>query len=362
MKSNLKPIFFLFLFAGLPAAIQAQENVLFSGQLSTEAGIIHPADSAANSYQSSRALLKAHEEFENGLSWALEGQADQQTASNALPANWLLYPANNRFQLEADDTTASFSGSFNMARLDRAYLKWVSGPLELTAGLQSFDNGSSNFYSPTHYFNPVPVLAWEPDIPLGSEGVNANCFLFDDLSLEGSVRWLADGNSEEVFRLIDRGIGITLTPSFALLEGRDGIGLELSGTFPDFQVRFEGVNWIYANNTDLFEWVGAVSTLIDKTKVSLQCLQDATGGALGPWQGSLPGIFYLFASAQRDLTAQWRLEATGVQPLNGGPFLFWPQVSWAFEPEWKLRFQAQWRSSNVIYAQDQAGLSVDYSF
>lgn len=353
---------FLILLAGLVAAAQAQENVLFSGQISTEGGVTRQGNSAADTYQFSRAMVKAHQEFDNGLSWMLEGEADQQTASVSLPANWLLYPSNNRFQLEADDTTAPLSGSYNMARLDRAYLKWITGPLEVTAGLQSFGESSNNFYSPTHYFDPVPALAWVMDEPLGSEGVNADCFLFDDLSLEGSARWLADGNAEEVFRLIDRGIGITLTPSLALLEGRDGMGLELSGTFPDFQVRFEGVNWVYADNTDLFEWVGAVSTLIDMTKVSLQCLQDATGGALGPWEEGQPGVFYLFASAQRDLTAQWQAEAAGVQPLNGGPFLFWPKISWAFETNWKLRFQAQWRSTTPAYAQDQAGLSVDYSF
>jgi hypothetical protein len=180
------------------------------------------------------------------------------------------------------------------------------------------------------------------------------------------VRWLADGNSEWIARLVNKGIGISITPSFAWLEGRNGAGLELSGTFPDFQVRLEGVNWFYPNNSSRLEWITGLSTLVQGTKLTLEGLQDATGEALGGWTAGNPDSFYLFASAQRDFSGQWQAAPALVKSLDGGPLLLWPKVSYNLSQSWKLTAQAQWpwgsAQGPLGLTPSRTGLSLAYLF
>jgi hypothetical protein len=330
----------LFLPAG--SLLWAQEGISFSGQISEEAGAAQAPQTSLQLYQYSRLSLQSHGDLSREFSWRLEGEADQQSSGTDQPPTWLTYPSQNAVNLELDNSTASSSTSDAMTRLNRAFLKWVSGRWEVTAGLQLFDGGTSAFYQPTHYFNPLPPLAWVADEPLGSEGLNLNCFLFDDLSVEGSVRWLADGSAEWTVRLANKGIGIGITPSFASLEGRNGVGLELSGTFPEIQVRFEGVNWFYPGNNLQLEWVGGVSTLVQGAKLTLEGLQDTTGEALGGWTTGNPDSFYLFASAQKDFSGQWQAAPALVKSLGGGPLVFWPKTSLSLGQAWKFTAQAQW--------------------
>jgi len=326
----------------LSQSVVAQEAFSFSGQVSQEGGIAQNASSSIQPYQTSRALLQSHGEFDPEFSWGLEGETDQQSSGIGLMPVWITYVKQNYVNLEADNSNSLSGTSYQMARLDRAFLKWISGRMEISAGLQSFDGGTAYFYQPTHYFNPSPALAWVTDEPLGSEGLQANCFLFDDLSVEGEVRYLVDGSSEWVARLVNKGIGVAITPSFAWLNGRNGAGLELSGTFPDFQVRFDGVNWFYSDGRVQLEWVAGVSGLIQGTKLTLEGLQDTNGDALGGWTMGNPNAFYLFASAQRDFSGQWQANLALVKSLNGGPLLWWPKVSWSWNRDWKLTAQAQW--------------------
>jgi hypothetical protein len=320
----------------------AQEAVSFSGQVSQEGGIAQNASSSIQPYQNSRLFLQSHGEFDPEFSWGLEGEVDQQSSGIGLVPVWITYAKQNYVNLEADNSNLLSSTSYQMARLDRAFFKWISGRLEISAGLQSFGGGTAYFYQPTHYFDPLPALGWVTDEPLGSEGLQADCFLFDDLSVEGEVRYLVDGSSEWVARLVNKGIGIAITPSFAWLNGRNGAGLELSGTFPDFQVRFDGVNWFYSDGRAQMEWVAGVSGLIQGTKFTLEGLQDTTGDALGGWTMDNPNAFYLFASAQRDFSGQWQANPALVKSLNGGPLLIWPKLSWNWNRDWKLTEQAQW--------------------
>jgi hypothetical protein len=335
-------ITFLLLFLLAAPWLQAQETLSISGQIAEEGGVFQTPQSLLEPYQYSSLLMKSHGDLTSELSWGLEGEADQQSSAAGQSPTWLTDASPNALSLEADNSTATTDTSYTMARLDRAFLKWTSGRWEVTAGLQAFDGGACSFYQPTHYFNPLPPLAWVTDEPLGSEGLNLNCFLFDDLSVEGSVRRLADGSAEWVARLANKGIGISISPSFACLEGRDGVGLELSGTFPEIQVRFEGVNWFYPGNSWQLEWVAGISTLIQGAKITLEGLQDTTGEALGDWGTGNPDSFYLFASAQRDFSGQWQADPALVQSLSGGPLILWPKVSWNLNRAWKLTAQAQW--------------------
>ncbi len=250
--------------------------------------------------------------------------------------------------------------------MNRAYFKWASGPLELTGGLLRSDWGVSSFYKPTDYFYPVLPLAWIKEPSLGSEGAEVSCFLFDDLSLEGSARWLSGGQGEWVARLVNKGIGLSLTPSFASLTGRDGIGMELSGTFPDFQARFEGVEWFAPGGAVRLEWTAGLSTVMQATQWTLECFQDATGEALRGVSSGTGNGTYFFASAERQFTAQWRFAPALVKALEGGPFLFWPKVSWRFEPSWLLEFQAHLPLGNdpgpLALDPGRVGLSVNYLF
>ncbi|HTA77881.1 MAG TPA: hypothetical protein VK791_12090 [bacterium] len=329
-----------FMFLLLVSPIWAQEAFSFSGQISEEGGIFQAAQSALQPYQLSRLLAQSHGEFDSEFSWDLEAEAGQQSSSTGLAPTWLTYTKQNYVNLEADNVNSNTS--YAMVRLDRTFLKWISGRIEVSAGLQSFDGGTAYFYQPTHYFNPLPALAWVSDETLGCEGLQTNCFLLDDLSVEGEVRFLADGSSEWVARLVNKGIGIAITPSFAWLNGRNGAGLELSGTFPDFQVRFDGVNWFYVDGRAQLEWVAGVSSLVQGTKFTLEGLQDTNGDALGGWTAGNPDSFYLFASAQRDFSGQWQANPTLVKSINGGPLLLWPKISWSWNRDWKLTAQAQW--------------------
>jgi hypothetical protein len=346
--------------------VWAQEAFVFSGQVAEEGGIAQTASSSVQPYQTSRLLLQSHGDFDPEFSWGLDGEADQQSSGLGMVPSWFIYSSHNDVNLEADNSTLFLNNAYQMARLDRAFLKWASGRWEVAAGLQNFDGGTAYFYQPTHYFNPVPPLAWINDEPLGSEGLNANCFLFDDLSVEGSMRWLANGASEWVARLVNKGIGISITPSFACLQGRNGTGLELSGTFPDFQVRVEGVNWFYPGDVLQLEWIAGLSTLIQETKFTLEGLQDTSGEALGGWTLGNPDSFYFFASAQKDFSGQWRVVPALVKSLNGGPLLLWPKVSWNLSQVWKLTAQVQLpvgstQGSLGLYP-SRSGLSLAYLF
>lgn len=333
---------FLFCFLLAVPSAWAQEALSFSGQLSVEYLLAQTPQSSLESYEYTKLSLQSRGDLNPEFSWSLEGEVDQQSAEMTPAPTWLTYGPQNAANLEVDNSTASFSNSYLMVRFDRVFLKWTSGRWEITGGLQTFDGGTAYLYQPTHYFDPLPPLAWLTDEPLGSEGLNVNCFLFDDLSVEGSVRWLADGNCEWVARLVNRGIGISITPSFARMEGRNGAGLELSGTFPDFQVRLEGVNWFYPDNSVRLEWIAGLSTLVQKTKLTLEGLRDTTGEALGGWASGNPDSFYFFASAQRDFSGQWQAAPALVKSLDGGPLLLWPKVSLNITPAWKLTAQAQW--------------------
>lgn len=322
----------------LTAAWGDEEN--FSGFVSEDAGISQNPSANIQPYQYSRVLLRGQEDLADSLSLILMGEADQQASGSSMFPSWLLYPVPNVLQLEVQNNGVD-GQSFLLARLDRASLQWSSGSLETRVGLENFDWGSSSFYRPTDYFFPLSPLAWVSDTPLGSEGVDAKCFLFDDLSLEGAARLLQGGHAEEVVRLVNKGIGITLTPSFAWLQGRDGLGLEAAGTFPDFKAWVEGVDWFFPGGVDRLQWVAGLSTIKQGTTLKAEFFQDGTGEILGGFSNGTLDAAYLSGSVGRKFPGGWKTELSLVKSVDGGPFLFWPKIQWAFAPQWEAGFQAQ---------------------
>lgn len=344
----------------------ANESPVFSGKISEEVGTFQVSGGSLQAYQISRLLLEGHSDFTSSLSLDLAGEAHWQTSSQLLDPSWPVDSTGNIVNLQADNDNESNGNNFQSLRLSRVYLKWVSGPLEATAGLQNFNWGSSHFYQPTNYFYPLAPLSWERDQPLGSEALDASCFLLDDLTLEGAARWLEGGADEWVLRLVNKGIGITATPSFARLNGRSGLGLELSGTFPDFQLRVEGVDWLYPDGTAQAEWVLGFSTVRNEIAYTLELFRDETGNVLGQDSGGAVNDTYLFTSMEKTFTGEWKVTPALLKGIEGGPFLFWPKVSWDFAPPWELAFQGQFRIGTVpgplSLLQNRCGISVSYNF
>ena len=238
------------------------------------------------------------------------------------------------------DNLSNDQGTVDTFQIDRAYLKWTEGSLEVKAGLQNFDWGSSYLYRPTDYFFPLLPLAWQRDEPLGSEALDASCFLFDFLSVEGAARWLDGGKTEGVLRLVDKGIGIGVSPSFAFLTGKNGAGLELSGTFPDFQARLEGVDWLYPDGSSQLEWVAGLSTVKDQTTYNLEFFRDGSGQVLGPLSDAYTPSGYFFASVGKKLPSKWGAFAGILKSVDGGPAVFWIKADVALGGQWTLGYQA----------------------
>jgi hypothetical protein len=370
----MKKAFNLFLLLGLVflfrqplrAAEDDDETQILSGQISAEGGGFQTPGSSFSAYQYSRLSLESHQDLFSGFSYGLEGEADWQFSGKPMPPSEPEYPVENILNLETDNYTSETGINNYFLELERAYFHLATGRLDLTAGLFKPQWGYSYFYRPTDYFFPLSPLQWQGEEPLGSEGLDATCFLFDDLSLEGAVRWLEGGDAEGVIRLVDKGIGITVTPSLALMTGREGFGLEAVGTFPTVQVRVEGVDWLYPDGRSASNWNLGFSTSHEGVKYTAEFLRDETGEILGSYSSGLTQVTYAFLSAEGKFFKQWKATPALVAPLEGGPFLFWPKVSWDFEPPWELRFQAQWLIGHwegpLDLTPGRTGVSLSYSF
>src|ERR1035441_472336 len=92
------------------------------------------------------------------------GKRGLGSAGRDLPPSWPFYPQTNALRLQTDNLAGTDGTLYNL-QLDRALLKWTEGSLEVKAGLQDFDWGSSYFYRPTDYFFPQSPLVWQRDEP-----------------------------------------------------------------------------------------------------------------------------------------------------------------------------------------------------
>ncbi len=350
----------------LAGAAGADEGTGFSGSLSLEGGGLQAPAAAVQTYSYYRLFLRDLGDLDQGLSYGLAAEADWQTLAPPGSVAWPLYPQSNAVRLEADNAATSGGNDFYGIEMDRAYLRWASGPLEVTAGLFKPSWGSARFYHPTDYFFPLPPLQWERSEPLASEGLDASYFLFDDFSLEGAARWLSGGNTEGVVRLVNKGIGLTVIPSAAWLTGRNAFGLEVAGTFPTFQVRLEGTDWLYSAQRTAADWVAGLSTSNRGVEYTAEVLRDQTGEILGAYSNVGEQATYVFLTASGGILDRWKASPSLVVPLEGGPFLFWPKLVWDFAPQWELGAQAQvllgdWQGPLDLYP-GRAGASLDYSF
>jgi hypothetical protein len=330
-------LFFLFLFFLPGWNAWGQEDGLFSGLATVEAGMYSP--STTGTYGLSRLLLKNEDDLASDLLFSFAGEAGIQFAGRDLPPSWPVYPETNALRLQTDNLLNDDGTLYNL-QLDRAFLKWTEGSLEVKAGLQDFNWGSSYIYRPTDYFFPMPPLEWQRDELLGSEALDASCFLFDFLSVEGAARWLEGGTTEGVLRLVNKGIGIGVSPSFAILRGRNGAGLELSGTFPDFQARLEGVDWLYPDGSSQLEWVAGLSTVKNQTTYNLEFFRDGTGQVLGAFSDGALQDSYFFASIEKRVPAKWGAFAGALLSPDGGPAVFWIKADLALGGQWTLGYQA----------------------
>lgn len=343
----------------------AAEDAGFSGQLSLESGGIQPPSNEVETYSYYHLFLENQGDLSQDFSFCLAGEANWQTYTPGAPIAWPLYPQSNYLRLEADNIATPHGNDYYGVEADRAYLRWASGPLEVTAGLFKPEWGSSFFYRPTDYFFPLSPLQWQGSEALGSEGLDASFFLFDDLSLEGAARVLEGSAAEGVLRLVNKGIGLTVTPSAAWMTGRNAFGLEVMGTFPTLQIRLEGTDWLYVDQHTAANWTVGFSTSHEGIKYTAEILRDETGDILGAYSDAASQATYVFVSAEGSFFNFWKAAPALVVPLEGGPFLFWPKVSWGFAPQWDLNFQGQillgnWKGPLDLYP-GRAGASLAYS-
>jgi len=343
----------------------AAEGTGLSGSLNLEGGGLQPPGNAVQSYSYYRLFLRQQGDIDQGFSYDLAGEADWQTFTPAAPIAWPLYPKANYLRLETDNLATNGNNDYYGLGMDRASLRWTSGPLDVTAGLFKPQWGSALFYRPTDYFFPLAPLQWEGSEPLASEGLDASLFLFDDLSLEGAARVLEGSATEGVVRLINKMIGLTVTPSAAWMTGRNAFGLEIMGSLPDMQVRLEGTDWLYADQHTAADWNIGFSTTHEGVQYSAEILRDETGDILGAYSDTGSQGTYVFLSAKGDFFTQWKATPALVVPVEGGPFLFWPKISWDFAPQWELGFQGQmllgnWKGPLDLYPGRIAG-SLSYS-
>ena len=364
-----RPVHFFIWFGVLavltgPTWGQEDEKNIFSGKISVEAGTYQPSGGGLSPYLYSHLMMESHPDLLPGLSLGLAAQANWQAATVPMFSSEPEFPVKDLVDL--DWANSDSPDNIYSLKLDQAFLHWTSGSLDVTAGLFKPQWGTAAFFRPTDYFFPNPPLVWFRDVPLGSEGLDATCFLFDDLSVEGAARWLEGGTTEGVLRLVDKGIGISVTPSFAWLSGRNGFGLEMAGTFPDFKVYVEAVDWFYGDGNARVEWTAGLSTANKGIVYTAEVLRDETGRILGDFSDRLGEATYVYLSAQGSLFTRWKVTPSLVTPLEGGPFLFWPKVSWTFATPWEAAFQAQfplgnWNGPLDLYP-GRAGLSISYSF
>lgn len=143
------------------------------------------------------------------------------------------------------------------------------------------------------------------------------------------------------------------------------MGMELAGTFPDFQVRLEGVDWIYPNGIVQFEWIAGFSTLRQGIAYSIELYRDETGGVLGDLSAGTTNATYLFMTMKKEFPGEWKVEPSLVKGIEGGPFLFWPKASWGFAASWELGLQGQFKVGTVpgplALTPNRLGLSISYS-
>jgi hypothetical protein len=342
----------------------AQDVSGFSGNLRLEGG--ESQFHSVEAYSYGRLFVQEETSLDSNFNISLAGEADGQAGLSMGGIPWPTYPQENILRIQWDNLDSADPGTFVNLQLDRAYGHWASGPLDFTAGLFKPQWGTSLFYRPTDYFFPLPPLQWERDESLASEGADLSLFLFDDLSLEGAARWLSEGTPEGVVRLVDKGIGITVTPSMACLTDRDGLGLEAVGTFPKFQLRLEGVEWLYRGGSAKADWIAGFSTSHQGIQYSAEVLQDGSGEILGAASDGSPQATYVYLLASGNFFPQWKASPGFVAPLEGGPLLFWPQVRWAFQTGWDLGFQAQWPIGEgrgpLDLVPGRTGISMEYQF
>jgi hypothetical protein len=337
-----------------------------SGKIRQEIGFQRDFGGDALVYQYSHGWLEYKKDLNSSISLDLSGEYNWLSSARGMFPSWPVYFHENGVKLETEPWSDPDGKNLSSLRLSRASVSYASGRLDMTLGLQEFKWGSSHFWRPTCFFNPLPPLTWMRDLPLASEGVDASCYLFDYLSLEVGARWLDGGNFEGAVRLVNRGIGITVTPSFAMLTGRNGLGLEMVGTFPDIKAWLEGVDWLAPDGSSAVECVAGISTVHEGATYTLEAIRDVTGNALGGFSSTTTQAIYISPSFEKDFDGGWHLAGALAFALEGGPILFWPKGSWDFSPSWEWGFQAQ-----VLVGPDQGplslspmrlGTSVSYSF
>jgi hypothetical protein len=342
----------------LHSFLQAAETGPLGGEMNFQTGV-HDQGGPMAYFQVTRLLIDRKDELLPDLTLETGGEADWLANQNPVAIPWPEQGAPNLVNLEWNNFNSSDGVNYETLRLDRLNLQWAFDGAQATLGLQAWDWGSSVFYQPTRYFDPLSPLILARDEPQGSEGADLSCALLDDLSLEGAVRFLSGGTAEWVVRLPNRGIGFSATPSFAHLAGGDEIGLDACLTFPTFQVRLEGADYYFSTGGSSLETVTGLSTVIDQSALVLEWLDDGTGQAMGSYSNQIAAADYLFFSWQRTVGKNWKILPVLVKSLEGGPFLFWPKAVWNFADQWDFTLESQVR---IAYSAGPLALNPDRLF
>jgi len=112
--------------------------------------------------------------------------------------------------------------------------------------------------------------------------------------------------------------------------------------------------------------VAGVSTLRQGIAYSIELYRDETGQVLGDFSAGTVNATYLYTSMEKNFPGEWKITPALVKGIEGGPFIFWPKVSWGFSPSWELELQGQLKIGTVpgplALVPNRLGLSVSYSF
>lgn len=265
--------------------------------------------------------------------------------------------------LDAQWHHASSSGNSLLAlRLQKAFVAFQRGPWQASAGRVTLSWGESCLARPTALFHAPRFLDVFGDAPVGSDGADASYALGPNTCVEGAARWLHGGEAEWLVRLENKGIGVSGTPLFARLRGREAMGLELSATLKHFQWRLEGT---FLRPTGGGPWMpqyvtGLASVLKDFT-YGVEFLHDGMGGALG--DGGLRGSFVSLYGVTPDLY-RLRFSPTLLKPLDGGGLCLKPALSLDLTKRTVCSLEGLWRAGNgpLSGVSTRIGLSLARSF
>jgi hypothetical protein len=229
-----------------------------------------------------------------------------------------------------------------LLRINEASLKYDWKAWTIAIGRQRFHWGTAALFRPTDYFDPRAPLQLIANDSLGSDSISVERYVFENSNLQSVIRWVGNGDPQEVIRLHTSGIGFTLTPSFAYMFHTIGLGMEVSAVLRYFRVYFEGVDWKALNGRVFhLEAIEGGETRIGKIRATLEILQDGLNEALGMWNPlNLPAT-YVYVLLKKKFLENWNIGMSVLKSFQGGSWVWSPAVSWAMSSHSSMSLKLQ---------------------